>query len=56
MKNPFVYGETVSGENFCNRTREIKELVSDIINCQNVIIFSPRNMERPHLLNRSCVR
>jgi len=37
VKNPFVYGETVSGVHFCNRNKEIKELVADIINCQNVI-------------------
>ena len=42
MKNPFVYGETVSGGNFCDRAREIKELAADIKNGQNVIIFSPR--------------
>ncbi len=42
MKNPFVYGETVSGKHFCNRVLEIDELVSDIKNGVNVIIFSPR--------------
>ena len=52
MKNPFVYGETVSGENFCNRTREIKELVSDIINCQHVIIFSPRRYGKTSLIKQ----
>ena len=26
MKNPFLYSETVSGDNFCNRKKEIKEL------------------------------
>ncbi|MBW1705833.1 MAG: ATP-binding protein [Deltaproteobacteria bacterium] len=52
MKNPFVYGETVSGENFCNRTREIKELVADIINCQNVIIFSPRRYGKTSLIKK----
>ncbi len=25
MKNPFVYGETVSGDNFCDRVLEMKE-------------------------------
>ena len=23
MRNPFVYGETVSGDNFCNRKKEL---------------------------------
>ncbi len=50
MKNPFVYGEIVTGENFCNRTREIKELVTDIINCQNVIIFSQRRYGKTSLI------
>jgi len=36
MKNPFVYGETVSGDNFCDRAREMKELIADIKNGQNV--------------------
>jgi len=52
MKNPFVYGETVSGENFCNRTQEIKELVADIKNCQNVIIFSPRRHGKTSLIKQ----
>ena len=52
MKNPFVYGETVSGEHFCNRTKEIKELVADIKNCQNVIIFSPRRYGKTSLIKQ----
>ena len=32
MKNPFVYGETVSGEHFCGRVLEIDELVADVRN------------------------
>jgi len=41
MKNPFVYGEAVSGEQFCNRVNEINELITDIKNGLNIIIFSP---------------
>jgi len=52
MKNPFVYGETVTGDNFCNRTQEISELVSDIINGTNVIIFSPRRYGKTSLINQ----
>ena len=40
--NPFVYGERVKGENFCNRKEEIKELVSEITSGQNIMIYSPR--------------
>lgn len=40
MKNPFVYGEEVTGDAFWNRTKEIQELTRDIHNGQNVIIFS----------------
>jgi hypothetical protein len=39
--NPFVYGEKVSGENFCNREQEIKELTSEISSGQNIMIYSP---------------
>ena len=52
MKNPFVYGETVSGEHFCNRVIEIDELVADIKNGVNVIIFSPRRYGKTSLIMR----
>jgi AAA+ ATPase superfamily predicted ATPase len=51
MKNPFVYGETVRGDNFCNRKQEIYELVNDIKNGTNVIIFSPRRYGKTSLIN-----
>ncbi len=50
MKNPFVYGETVTGENFCNRKQEINELVNDIKNGTNVIICSPRRHGKTSLI------
>ncbi len=52
MKNPFVYGETVTGDNFCNRTQEISELVNDIKNGTNVIVFSPRRYGKTSLINQ----
>jgi AAA+ ATPase superfamily predicted ATPase len=52
MKNPFVYGETVTGGNFCNRVQEINELVNDIKNGTNVIIFSPRRYGKTSLINQ----
>jgi len=50
VKNPFIYGETVSGDNFCDRVLEMKELVTDIKNGQNVIIFSPRRYGKTSLI------
>lgn len=50
MKNPFVYGEEVSGDAFWNRTKEIQELVKDIHNGQNVIIFSTRRYGKTSLI------
>ena len=48
--NPFVYGEQVSGENFCNRQDEIKELVSEISSGQNIMIYSPRRFGKTSLI------
>ncbi|MBP1700765.1 MAG: hypothetical protein H6Q41_5953 [Deltaproteobacteria bacterium] len=31
VKNPFIYGGRVAGDTFCNRQKEIKELLSDIM-------------------------
>jgi AAA+ ATPase superfamily predicted ATPase len=50
MKNPFVYGKVVSGKSFCNRMHEINELVNDIMNGTNVIIFSPRRYGKTSLI------
>ncbi|UCH97305.1 MAG: ATP-binding protein [Candidatus Aminicenantes bacterium] len=49
--NPFVYGEKVSGENFCNREQEIKELVSEISSGQNIMIYSPRRYGKTSLMS-----
>ncbi|GEM_PF-73421 len=50
MKNPFVYGEEVSGDAFWNRIKEIQELTRDIPNGQNVIIFSTRRYGKTSLI------
>ncbi|MCP5045636.1 MAG: ATP-binding protein [bacterium] len=49
--NPFVYGERVSGENFCNREREIRELASEINSSQNIMIYSPRRYGKTSLID-----
>jgi len=42
MKNPFVYGATVTGDDFANREKEIKELVQDLKDGERVFLISPR--------------
>lgn len=50
MQNPFIYGQEVSGNIFCNRVKEIRELLSDIRSGQNVIIYSPRRYGKTSLI------
>ncbi|MEA2081432.1 MAG: hypothetical protein U9O97_01640 [Elusimicrobiota bacterium] len=50
QKNPFIYGEEVKGKYFCNRKSEIKELLRDIKNSQNITIFSPRRFGKTSLI------
>ena len=52
MKNPFVYGKEVAGNDFCNRKEEIRELCGDIEASQNVIIFSQRRYGKTSLIKR----
>ena len=52
MENPFIYGQEVSGDTFCNRTKEIKELMSDIKSGHNVIIYSPRRYGKTSLVKK----
>ncbi len=50
MKNPFTYGREVAGSSFCNRKKEIEEIYRDIVNSQNVIIFSQRRFGKTSLI------
>lgn len=50
MKNPFVYGEIVTGENFANRKDEIKELTRDLKDCEKIFLISPRRYGKTSLI------
>ncbi len=52
MSNPFVYGKEVMGAHFCNREEEIRELLSDVRNAQNVMIYSPRRYGKTSLIKQ----
>ena len=48
--NPFVYGETVRGQNFANRIEELKMLERDLIDGQIVFLISPRRQGKTSLI------
>jgi AAA+ ATPase superfamily predicted ATPase len=50
FKNPFIYGGRVSGDAFCNRESEIKELLGDIRSRQHVILSSQRRFGKTSLV------
>ncbi len=50
MENPFRFGQVVSGELFCNRKSEIKQLMRDLAGGQSVVLYSPRRYGKTSLL------
>lgn len=50
--NPFIFDSLASEENFCNREREIEELLGDIRSSHNVIIFSQRRYGKTSLIKK----
>ncbi|MFC1616609.1 ATP-binding protein [Candidatus Margulisiibacteriota bacterium] len=54
MKNPFVYGPVISKDYFCNRKKEIRDLLSFMKNGQNVFIYSERRLGKTSLVMNAC--
>ncbi|MCK4495394.1 MAG: ATP-binding protein, partial [Candidatus Aminicenantes bacterium] len=50
MKNPFVYGEVVTGKDFADREDEIKELTRDLKDCEKIFLISPRRYGKTSLI------
>jgi len=50
MKNPFVYGEVVTGADFADRKDEIKEFVRDLKDCEKIFLISPRRYGKTSLI------
>jgi len=50
MKNPFKYGEVVTGEHFFNREREKAELIQAITSTMNVFLYAPRRYGKTSLV------
>jgi len=52
MKNPFSYSEFVTGDAFCNRESEQKDLIYFAQNSQNVLLYSHRRMGKTSLVQQ----
>jgi hypothetical protein len=51
--NPFTFGDLALDEAFTDRTDELAELVSDMRNGQNVLLFAPRRYGKSSLVLRA---
>ena len=50
MKNPFIYGGVVTGENFADRERELKEIKRDLEDGEKIFLISPRRYGKTSLI------
>ena len=53
IANPFRYGGLALDEAFANRERELSELVADVRNGQDVVVFAPRRYGKTSLVWRA---
>lgn len=52
IERPFVYGVSVSGDNFTDRQKETHRLKVNFENGINVILISPRRMGKTSLVKK----
>ena len=50
MDNPFTHSGIVTGEAFCNRSQELKDLLYYVRNSQNVLLYSHRRTGKTSLI------
>ena len=50
MDNPFTHSRVVTGESFCNRQQEIKDLTYYVQNNQTVLLYSHRRTGKTSLI------
>ena len=50
MKNPFEYGGVVSGNAFCDREKEVTDLLRAIENNEKLFVFSERRYHKTSLV------
>ena len=52
MKNPFEYGGVVSGHAFCDREKEVTDLLRAIENNDKLFVFSERRYGKTSLVRK----
>lgn len=52
MNNPFIFGEIVKDDDFCDREAEQKTLLRDLRDSQKIFLISPRRYGKTSLLKR----
>jgi hypothetical protein len=50
MENPFVYGEAVTGKEFCDREQEREKLINEARNGQKIFLISSRKSGKTSLI------
>ena len=50
--NPFRYGALALDDAFTDREREVAELLTDVLNGQDVVVFEPRRYGKSSLVWR----
>jgi hypothetical protein len=52
-RNPFTFGDLAVDDAFTDREAELRELVSDMLNGQNVVVYAPRRFGKSSLVLRA---
>jgi len=52
MENPFAYSNYVTGDSFCNRKKELDEMLRYIKGSQNVLLYSHRRYGKSSLIQQ----
>jgi predicted AAA+ superfamily ATPase len=53
MENPFAFSNYVTGEAFCNRKKELAELMRSMNWSQNVLLYSHRRLGKSSLIRQA---
>jgi AAA+ ATPase superfamily predicted ATPase len=53
VRNPFEYGGVVSGDAFCNRQKELADLVRAMENAEKLFVLSERRYGKTSLVRAS---